>query len=316
MAPVFRAPVLEVEGRYRLGRPLGRGSSAVVYAARSLPPALRDHGKREVAIKILGREQVSDPDAVARFTHEAFLASRLTHTNIVGVIDFGWVSAGQPYYVMERHDGATLDRALAETGPLAPILAMQLVSDAAAGLHALHRHGIVHRDIKPSNLFCVFRKGRRPRIRLIDLGVAGVFDARRARKLGTVDVGAAGSYGTPAYIAPEQALGKRVDARADVYALACVAYRMLTGVEPFRAATVTQTVQAHLFEDARPASRVNRALPPEVDAVLARGMEKNAQRRIDDPRRFAAELARAFGVTGLRTTTTVTASAGMAACFA
>jgi serine/threonine protein kinase len=317
MVPALSAPRLEVEGRYLLGRRLGRGSSGVVYAARSLAPALRDHGRREVAIKILGRTHVGDPDAVARFTHEAFLASRLTHPNLIGVIDFGWFEEGRPYYVMTRHEGATLDRVLVDAGPLSPILALQFITDVAAGLHGLHRHGIVHRDVKPSNLFCVFRKGRRPRIRIIDLGVAGVFDARRARKLGTVNVGAVGSHGTPAYIAPEQALGLKTDARADVYALACVAYRLLTGVEPFRASTVTQTVEAHLFETAKPATQENPALPAAVDAVLARGMAKNAAQRIDDPRRFAAELARAFGVIG-RPSASASASAdqSLTACCA
>lgn len=294
MAPAIRTLQRDVEGRYRLGRPLGRGSSGIVYAARSLPPAVRDHGRRDVAVKILGEEHIGDGEAIARFTHEAFLASRIRHPNLVGVVDFGFVEPGRPYFVMERASGATLDRVLAETGPLAPALALQLVADAATGLHALHRHGVVHRDVKPSNLFCAFRAGRRPRVRIIDLGVAGIFDARLARKLGAVDVGARGSYGTPAYIAPEQALGRKTDARADVYALACVAYRMLTGVDPFRAATVTQTVSAHLFDDARPASQVNGALPPTVDAVLARGMEKDWSRRTACPLQLAAELALAF----------------------
>jgi len=290
----------DLEGRYRIGRRLGQGACGVVYEGRALKAAVADHGKRNVAVKILGGAQVGDPDAIARFTHEAFLASRLSHPNLVRVIDFGWVEPGRPYFVMERVNGATLDRVLAETGPLAPALALKLVTDAAAGLKELHENGIVHRDIKPSNLFCAFHSGRRPRVRLIDLGVAGVFDARRARRLGSVDVGARGSYGTPAYIAPEQVIGHRTDARSDVYALACVAYKILTGVEPFRGATVTQTVHAHLFDQATPASQVNSELPAAVDAVLARGMEKDLDRRTACPLRFAAELQLAFATKGRR----------------
>ncbi len=284
-----------VEARYRIGRPLGRGAWGVVYAARSLAPAYKSHGKRNVAMKVLGDAHVGDPDAIARFTHEAFLASRFAHPNLVRVLDFGWVEPGRPYFVMERATGTTLDRVLAEMGPLPPRLALDVIAGAASGLKVLHENGVVHRDVKPSNLFFALRAGsRRPRIRLIDLGVAGVFDASRARKLGTVNDVAQGSYGTPAYIAPEQAIGRRVDARADVYALACVAYRALTGIEPFRGSTVTKTVHAHLFSDAAPASSVNPALPAAVDAVLARGLEKNPTERTACPLRFAAELAHAL----------------------
>jgi serine/threonine-protein kinase len=283
-----------VEGRYRVGRRMGHGASAIVYAARSLAPALADHGKRQVVIKVVADAQVGDPDAVARFTHEAFLASRLHHPNIVHVVDFGWIEAGRPYFVMERWAGTTLDRLLGEMGTLPPDLAVDLVMDAAEALATLHGHGIVHRDVKPSNLFCTLRPGRRPRVRLLDLGVAGIFDARRARSLGSVDVGARGTYGTPAYLAPEQALGRRTDARADVYALACVAYRTLTGFEPFRGSTVADTVHAQIFEEARPASSLNPSLPHAADAVLARGMEKDPDARTDGALRFAVELGLAL----------------------
>jgi eukaryotic-like serine/threonine-protein kinase len=283
-----------VEARYHIGRPLGHGAWGVVYAARSLAPAFRNHGKRNVAMKVLGDAHVGDADAIARFTHEAFLASRFAHPNLVRVLDFGWVEPGRPYFVMERATGTTLDRVLAEVGRLPPAVALDVIAGAASGLKVLHESGVVHRDVKPSNLFYARRAGCRPRIRLIDLGVAGVFDASRARKLGTVSDIAQGTYGTPAYIAPEQAVGRRVDARADVYALACVAYRALTGVEPFRGSTVTKTVHAHLFNEAAPATSVNPALPASVDAVLARGLEKDPAERTACPLRFAAELALAL----------------------
>jgi len=283
-----------LEGRYRIGRMLGKGASSVVYAATSLDPAIRDHGHRRVALKILAADQVGDPEAVARFTHEAFLSSQLRHPNLVPVVDFGWAEPGRPYFVMIRCGGVSLDRLLAKAGALPRELALQLLTDAAEALSALHTFGIVHRDVKPSNLFCNLRRGCRPRARLIDLGVAGVFDARLARKLGAVDVGARGTYGTPAYIAPEQVLGRRTDARADVYALACVAYRVLTGVDPFPGSSVTEKVHGHLFDEARPASAFNRALSAQVDAVLARGMAKDVASRTDSVARFAAELSHAL----------------------
>ncbi len=279
----------DLEGRYRLGRRLGKGASAVVYAARSLAPALADHGKKTVAVKILSATNAGDPNAVARFTHEAFLCSRLAHPNLIRVVDFGWMGPGRPYFVMELFRGATLDRVLAHSGTLPASAALALLEDAASALTALHQNGIVHRDVKPSNLF-VSPGRKKPRGRLLDLGVAGVFDPGKARKLGSVNVGARGTYGTPAYIAPEQVLGASTDARTDVYALACVAYRMLTGFEPFRGDTITATVHAHLFEDARPATALNPALPREVDAVLERGMAKDRDSRTSSVTRLVAEL--------------------------
>jgi eukaryotic-like serine/threonine-protein kinase len=279
----------ELEGRYRIGRKLGKGASGVVYEGRSLAAAIADHGKRQVALKVLSARSVGDADAIARFTHEAFLCSRFSHPGLVKVLDFGWVAPGRPYFAMQLCRGATLDCVLNQAGSLSPRTVVEIVEDAAKALTALHEHGIVHRDVKPSNLFISIGK-QRPRARLLDLGVAGVFDARRAKRLGSVDVGATGTYGTPAYIAPEQALGGPTDPRTDVYALACVAYRALTGIEPFRAETIEGTLQAHLFSLANPPSSVNTALPPAVDEVFERAMAKEPGARTPTAARFAAEL--------------------------
>ena len=282
----------ELEGRYQIGRKIGHGACGVVYEAEALPAARRDHGTRRVAVKVLASRQVGDLDAIARFTHEAFLSSRLSHPNLVRVLDFGWITPDRPYFAMQLMKGATLDKVL-DQGLLSMKVVVKLIEDSGKALTALHSHGIVHRDVKPSNIFVTVRAGK-AKARLIDLGVAGVFNARKAKKLGSVNVGARGTYGTPAYIAPEQVLRLPTDERADVYALACVTYRALTGFEPFRAPTVAATVQAHLFEEARPASSLNPAIPLSVTEVLERAMAKEPANRTPTVARFVAELRVAF----------------------
>src|SRR5262245_58101982 len=204
----------QVEERYRIVGVLGRGANAAVFEARALPRAFADHGRRRVALKVLSRRVASDPDAVSRFTHEAYLGMQLRHRGLPRVLDFGALPDGRPYLAMELGRGASLDRII--QGPLPPALAVDIIEETAMVLSVLHERNIVHRDVKPANLLVELRPGARPRVKLLDLGAAS-------------GSGMGGPYGTPAYIAPEQALGLAVDARADVYALACVAYRLLTG---------------------------------------------------------------------------------------
>ncbi len=283
-----------LEGRYRLVKRIGRGACGDVYEAKALAPALETHGKARVAVKILASHAANDQDSIARFTHEAYLGTRIAHRGLARVVDFGYLTDNRPYFAMELVKGAPLDTVLGAIGTLPRKMAAQVIEEVAGILSALHDRGVVHRDVKPSNILVELTANRRPRVRLIDLGVAGIFDHRRARKLGAVDDGATGSHGTPAYIAPEQALGRAVDQRADVYALGCVAYRMLTGIDPLRGSTLTQTVHNHLFETPRPASSLNPALPVSVDAVLARALEKVPADRTPNPLRLAAELASAL----------------------
>jgi serine/threonine protein kinase len=288
------APGDVVERRYRIVRAIGRGAVASVHEARSLKPALRTHGLREVAIKALGPWMAGDRDAAAWLTHEAYLGTRLDHPSLVKVVDFGHLRDGRPYAAMELCRGVPLDRALKVKRTLSPTLVASLIEDAAAGLDHLHAHGLVHRDVKPANLIVEIDPDAWPRLRIVDLGVAGVHDPRRADRLGAVDVGAVGSWGTPAYIAPEQALGLKAGPAADVYGLACVAYHMLTGRRPVGTRSVAATVHAHLFEEIPPASVVNPSLPSAVDGVLAAALEKEPGLRTASAPAFAEQLGAAL----------------------
>lgn len=227
-----RMPDLEASGR--IGRYidltlLGQGGMGAVYRGRD--PEL----DRQVAIKVM---LDATPDFVARFRREAQSIARLAHANIVQVYDFGVDTEGNPYFVMELIDGTPLDKIIRDRGRLPPLEAIQLIRQAACGLGAAHRAGIVHRDVKPSNLIV----DGRGTVKLVDFGIARVAAAGQAL------TGAAALMGTPGYMAPEQAAGRPVDHRADIYALGLTLFELLAGAPPYAAPDPISLVVKHLQE--------------------------------------------------------------------
>ena len=204
-----------VGGRYRLGRSLGHGGMATVHVARD------EELGREVAIKRLSEALSGDEIFRERFMREARTAAGLSHPNIVGVFDVG-EEDGLPYIVMECVDGRTLAELLAESGPLDPDRAVDLILQACAGLEHAHAAGLVHRDIKPQNL--LVRDD--DTLKIVDFGIARPVDGTQLTLAGTI-------LGTAAYLAPEQALGERVTAAADLYSLGAVTYELLSGRPPY-----------------------------------------------------------------------------------
>jgi serine/threonine protein kinase len=280
--------------RYQVERRLGQGAAGIVYSARSLAPALATHGVHRVALKVLTPESARQADVAARFVHEAYLGTQLAHPGILPVLDFGQTREKRPYHVTPLLRGATLARLLSQAGVLPAALISSLIEDAASALEYLHDHGIVHRDVKPSNLFVVMKPGQWPSLRLLDLGVCAVFDPARAAKFDIEDAGPGGRYGSPLTFAPEQALGLALDGRVDVYALACVAFRMLAGRDAFRETSIERLVHAHLFADPPVLSSVANGVPPQADAVLARGLSKRAADRYPTVSDFAQALGDAL----------------------
>jgi len=203
-------------GRYVDLELLGQGGMGAVYRGRD--PEL----DRPVAIKVM---LDSTPDFVARFRREAQAIAKLVHPHIVQVYDFGVDDAGNPYFVMELIEGRPLDKIVRAEGRLDAALAIGYARQAADGLAAAHRVGIVHRDVKPSNLIV----DARGNVKLVDFGIARVSTG------GTALTGAAALMGTPGYMAPEQAQGKPVDGRADIYALGLTLFEMLSGQAPYQA---------------------------------------------------------------------------------
>jgi eukaryotic-like serine/threonine-protein kinase len=207
--------VRTIGGRYVVERSLGHGGMATVLLA------MDEELGRQVAVKRLSETLGGDEVFRERFMREARLAAGLSHPNIVGVFDVGEEN-GVPYIVMECVEGRTLAELMAQSGPVDPDRAVDLILQACAGLEHAHAAGLVHRDIKPQNL--LVRDD--DTLKIADFGIARPVDATQLTLAGTI-------LGTAAYLSPEQALGERVTAAADIYSLGAVTYELLTGRQPY-----------------------------------------------------------------------------------
>ncbi|MEV0062887.1 serine/threonine-protein kinase [Nocardia sp. NPDC050718] len=248
---------------YLIERRLGAGGMGTVYLARH--PRLPRHD----ALKILADDHAADPEFRARFLREAELAAALAHPNLVAVRDRGetdgklWIAT---QYVAGS-DAAELVRD-APSG-LDPARAVHIVGEAARGLDAVHRAGLLHRDVKPANILVAEEAGHPDRVLVTDFGIA-----RRAEDTATLSAGG-GLVATLSYVAPEQLGGDRVDLRADVYALGCSLFQLLVGTVPFVRQTPAALMYAHLHEPPPRPSALRPELPAAFDAVIARAMAKD-----------------------------------------
>lgn len=262
-----------VAGRYRVIELIGRGSMGVVYRAERVALG------RSVAIKFL-LDSAPCTDGRMRFEIEARAASRMNHPNCVPVIDFG-LDEATPFLVMEYVRGRTLRHVLSE-GALSVERALRLGRQVLAGLSHAHEHGIVHRDIKPENML-VWSDGLEEHIQIVDFGLA---------KLDALSISQNVAVGTPSYMSPEQTLGEPVDARSDVYAAGVLLYELLADQKPFRGRTPFDTMCMHRdaevprFDDVA----AERAIAPQVEAVIRRALEKSPSDRF----RSAIDLAHAL----------------------
>jgi len=256
-------------GKYRLDRLLGRGGMGAVWLARDT-----DTG-RTVALKVLAEQVAADAEYRQRFEREARLGSSLRHPHIVRIHGFGELD-GRLFIDMEYIDGIDLAEMLTRVGTLTPTAAVDFVTQVASGLDSAHRAGLIHRDVKPSNILV----GTGGQAYLIDFGIA--------KSLGQTSVTATGmAIGSWAYMAPERFNGT-VDARSDVYSLACVLYECLTGRRPYGDTDPARQMHGHLMTTPPHASTVNPAVPAELDRVIARGMAKDQANRYPTAREFAA----------------------------
>ncbi|MHB8800721.1 MAG: serine/threonine-protein kinase [Thermoanaerobaculia bacterium] len=264
-------------GRYVLSRKLGAGGMAEVWEAF-------DEGlHRSVAVKVVRDEIAGEAEFRERFIREARLAAGLEHPRILPIYDFG-TEAGVTYLVMPLLPGGSLRERI--TGPMHPEEAIDCLASIAAALDHAHARGVLHRDVKPSNVL-VDASGS---LLLADFGLA------KSTAVSSELTAAGMVVGTPAYMAPEQAIGRPVDARADQYALGVLAFELLTGRTPFRSESPFAVLDKHLREAPPPPSTFVPSLPASVDAVLARALAKQPQERFTTCREMVEALAGALGV--------------------
>ncbi|HEX8098294.1 MAG TPA: protein kinase [Pyrinomonadaceae bacterium] len=281
-------------GNYRIEEVIGRGGMGVVYRGRhtTLP--------REVAVKSINAKETDDLRRLrSRFEKEAYIQSQLDHPGIVKIYDY--IVAEQTYYiVMEYVEGRSLAQVLdAECGPLESSRALDIIEQILAAINCAHtfvyrdqdgltRQGLIHRDLKPANILIT----PEDRVKITDFGIVKLVGTETTDTFGS-------GYGTPRYVSPEQAEGRPVDQRSDIYSLGVILYEMLTGSPPFGGddppLTRTETLRAHVESPPPRPSEKNPEITPEIERAILRALEKEPDRRFASAEEFWREVRRARG---------------------
>ncbi|HZI22495.1 MAG TPA: serine/threonine-protein kinase, partial [Gemmatimonadales bacterium] len=274
--------------RYHVVKKLGEGGMGQVYLAEHVKMG------RKSAIKVMSPSMVHDPDAVARFNREAANASRISHPNVCAVYDFGETPEGIIYLAMEFVEGEPLTDLLAREGSLPVPRAGAIFLHVADALQAAHDLGIVHRDLKPDNIMVSRGRDGTDHVKVVDFGIAkavGGGAAQKVTKTGLV-------VGTPEFMSPEQLAGDTVDGRSDLYALALVLFKMLTGQLPFAGTTAQDTMISRLTDE--PAKlvdvRPDVGFPPGLQATLDTALTRNPADRYQSTAKFASDVATVLGL--------------------
>ncbi|MBN1774786.1 MAG: protein kinase [Deltaproteobacteria bacterium] len=274
-------------GRYRIARRIGEGGMGVVYEAEHV-----ELGK-PVALKILREDFTHKQDLVERFKQEARSAASIGHENIIDVSDFGTTEDGGIFFAMELLRGEDLADLLQREVRLPLERAARIIAQMCRALHAAHQKGIIHRDLKPENVFLVRKEERRDVVKVLDFGIAKMTtldaEGRRLTKTGVI-------FGTPEYMAPEQARGQTLDLRVDVYATGVMLYEMLAGKVPFTGESFMAILTQHLFSEVKPLSQVapDVEVPAAVESVIYKAMSKDRDERYATMLEMLEDLQRAL----------------------
>jgi serine/threonine protein kinase len=280
----------QIKRDYNVVRLLGKGGMGDVYLAEQLRV-----GRRPVALKVLNRSCCQDPELKRRFENEAASAGRIHHPNVVMVYECRATDDGQLYVAMQYVEGIDLGQEIERRGPLPLAEIVEITRQAAAGLGAAHKLGIVHRDVKPANIMLTHDDDGQLVVKVLDFGIARLSEPDSTgshTKTGLV-------MGTPHFMSPEQAMGKtgdKIDRRSDIYSLAMAVYQMLTGSVAFDSDSWMQVIYKHINESPVPPSKARPQLGNigPIDQVVMKGLEKDREKRYQTAVEFAGDLETAY----------------------
>lgn len=254
-------PAIEKIANFTINGHLGKGGMGDVYRALQLPLG------RTVALKLLMQQGASEEEAVARFKTEARAISRLEHNNIVSLYEYG-EEDGINYFAMQYVDGSSLDRVLKKKKQLPLYIVMDFAKQICRGLLYAHKQGIIHRDIKPHNIL-ITRDGN---CLISDFGIAQIFRESRITMTGI-------AVGTPEYMSPEQAKGKKLDNQTDIYSLGVMMYEMLTGNPPFTGKNPVSVAYNQVHSQPLPPSSQRKDIPKRLELIILKALKKDKKNR-------------------------------------
>lgn len=277
-----------IANRYLVIKKLGEGGMGDVFLGE------HEDIEKRLALKVLKHEYSARPDVVARFKQEAVSASRIKHPNVLDVFDFGQLDDGRFFLAMELLEGRDLADALATERVLAPVRGLRIGLQVCRALAVAHSKGVIHRDMKPENVFLVQTSDGEELVKIVDFGIAQLRSLgededrsgqRKLTKTGMI-------FGTPEYMAPEQAAGKKIDHRVDVYATGIIMFELFASRVPFYGETFMAVLTAHMTEPAPPIRSVNPNTPisPELERAIMRALEKKPDDRYKSMADFAEAL--------------------------
>ncbi|MEW6731220.1 MAG: protein kinase [Acidobacteriota bacterium] len=273
--------------KYRLDAVIGKGGMGVVYRATQIELV------RQVAVKVLSPQFLTNEEATKRFRTEALAAARLDHPNIITIYDYGTLPGGAgAYLVMKLLRGHALTKEILQVGQLSFDRILTIMQQVCAGVATAHQGRIVHCDLKPDNIFLETTEGNQEIVQIVDFGIARLREISGTGSLHSVHTG--GVVGTPYYMSPEQCLGEKIYFHSDIYSLGIILYEMLTGTVPFKSANAADVALQHIRSEPLPPSSLRRDIGAVLDKVVLKALAKRSEDRFQTVLAFADDLKAAI----------------------